>query len=788
MAHPRLGWRLWLLPLLLAGGVLPTSSLARATYRVTVTRDAAGVAHITASDFGSLGYGQGYSFAQDNLCVFAEDVVTLRGQRTRYFGAAGVAANYANDARDPNPVSDLYWTEVRSNGRIAQLARGVRPEVAAVFRGWAAGYNAWLRSRRFRDPSCRGKPWVTPITAEDLYLRGYQFQTFPSSSALEAGIVGAQPPAVATATATRTVAPARLDPLALQRMFGGGSDPGIGSNAIGVGSRGTRRGIAGMVLANPHFPWRGPERLWLMQLDVPGQYDMFGGTLFGFPLVGVGFNRHVAFTSTNATGFRFVPIQLQLVPGDPTGYLVDGHRYTMTRRVVRAVGRTHTFYFTRFGPVFDLPRAGYTWTRSTAYALFDADAQMLASTANQYFDMGRVRSVRELLAVLRRYLSNPEFNITAADDRGETLYANVGAYPGVTRELAARCIPSGLPQLVYQQLGLITLDGSRSACGLRSDPAAPRSNILGPRSLPATIRRDWVENSNDSYWLANPHHPFGQFSPILGPYQTPQLFRTRQGNLMIEARLAGADGLGPRDFDIATMQRMLGRFGNYGGALVTRQLAAACDAHPVITLPSGMMVDVRAACPILRAYRGTGRLDDPGAWLFTTWLLDIPTGFPWLDRFDPANPLNTPRVLDPSAPDTLNSLAEAVAELRAHHIPLSATLRQVQYTLQTGHRTPIAGCFGCYETIDASHARPIDLAPYGRILFGDSLIMFTELRRSGPVSQGTLTYSQATDPTSPWHANLTRLYARGRYVPLPYTAAALRAERGTRTLRLVAPR
>jgi acyl-homoserine-lactone acylase len=297
-----------------------------------------------------------------------------------------------------------------------------------------------------------------------------------------------------------------------------------------------------------------------------------------------------------------------------------------------------------------------------------------------------------------------------------------------------------------------------------------------------------VENSNDSYWLANPDHPFPRYSGILGPYDNAQLFRTRQGNQMVKARRAGTDGYGPRGFDIRSMERMLGAFSYYGGKLVAPQLATACEQHPSITLPSGSVIDVRAACPALRSYHGTGRLDDPRAWLFTTWLNDIPTGFPWRDAFDPAHPLSTPKVLDPSAPDTLNSLAEAVRELRSHHVPLNATLGKVVFTRQTGGKTVIAGCFGCFETINASHGTPADAAPYGQIIFGDSLLMFTELRKNGPRSQGTLTYSQATDPTSKWHSNLTRLYARGKFVPLRYTAIDLRSDRGARTRRLTASR
>jgi acyl-homoserine-lactone acylase len=57
---------------------------------------------------------------------------------------------------------------------------------------------------------------------------------------------------------------------------------------------------------------------------------------------------------------------------------------------------------------------------------------------------------------------------------------------------------------------------------------------------------------------------------------------------------------------------------------------------------------------------------------------------------------------------------------------------------------------------------------------GSSLVLTTELRRGGPVSQGILTYSQATDPTSRWFSNLTTLYSQKKWVKLPYTTKQLR--------------
>src|SRR4051794_41699424 len=59
--------------------VLTSSAAAAPTYDVTVTRTEYGIPHIVAADFGSVGYGFGYGFAQDNICVMADDYVTVRG-------------------------------------------------------------------------------------------------------------------------------------------------------------------------------------------------------------------------------------------------------------------------------------------------------------------------------------------------------------------------------------------------------------------------------------------------------------------------------------------------------------------------------------------------------------------------------------------------------------------------------------------------------------------------------------------------------------------------------------
>ncbi len=109
---------------------------------------------------------------------------------------------------------------------------------------------------------------------------------------------------------------------------------------------------------------------------------------------------------------------------------------------------------------------------------------------------------------------------------------------------------------------------------------------------------------------------------------------------------------------------------------------------------------------------------------------------------------------------------------------------------QTGTKTADRLADGLATRQTKSDGQPrqrlADAAPYGQIIFGDSLLMFTELRQTGPQAEGTLTYSQATDPTSKWHSNLTRLYAKGRYVPLRYSPASLRSDHGARVQHLTA--
>ncbi len=765
---------------------------------VTVTRDSYGIPHVQAANFRALGYGEAWAFAQDNFCTLAQGFVTVNGERSKYFGAAGTSPNYSAGAVDSNLNSDFFWQSVKATNDFAQQAKqppplGPLPQVLQVNQGFIAGYNHYLSSGQLHDPACAGKPWVRPITLTDMLLRGIQIVLSPSSDQFLSDEVKATPPAATSSHAP----PTATDLAAVKTAFGGGGSDTLGSNGIGIGSQDTAAGD-GMLLANPHFPWRGTERFWMAQLTVPGQYNMLGGTLEGFPLIGIGFNQNLAWTHTVSTDFRFTFTQLKLVPGDPTSYLVDGKAVkmgTVTVPVDTGHGiQSHTFYTTRWGRVLDVDQAGYKWTTSTAYTVDDSLLGDTFRAENEYLEMGQATSVQDLLNVESRYLAIPTFNTIAADDTGHAYYGDVGNTPNVPQSLITACTPSGAPQLVYTLAGVVTLDGSRSACAWRNDPGTPVPGIFNASHEPHTIRTDYVENSNDSYWLANPSAPFPAYSRIIGPTNVAQGLRTRLGNQMIAQRVAGTDGFGPPKFTIGSLQAMWQSDQSLEAQLVLGSLVDACRATPNVKATNGTVVDLSAACTVLAGYDKTGSLDAKGGWLFSEWAAHAPSAATsssglWADSFNPAQPLTTPSQLNTANPAVLRALADAVLELQAHQLPLDAAYGQVQHAPQSPPPIPIHGCdTGCFNAIYASNGTGgvLDAGVYGQVYEGSSLVMTTELTKHGPVSQGILTYSQATDPASPWYANMTKLYSQKKWVPLYYTPAELASDHGATTVKLTA--
>ncbi len=759
---------------LAAAGLTATGSTAVAYgdgYSALIHRASYGVPHITARDFASLGFGAGYVQAEDNICLIAERMVTVRAERSRWFGA------------DTNNVSsDLFHQKAIDDQAAEKLLDGPHDGVRAPstqvrdqIRGFAAGYNAYLRDgKAITDPACAGKEWVRPISELDMWRAQWADVVLVSSGLLAGGIVAAAPP---TASGNSVSASA---PQAAAVAGSDGTATDLGSNAYGLGRDATTSG-AGMLLANPHFPWDGADRFYRMHLKVPGRYDVEGAALVGGPTIQIGHNGQVAWSHTVSTAKRYVWHRLELVPGDPTSYRYDGEPRKMTARTVTV--RTpdgpvsRTLYDTHFGPVVVVPGA-LDWTTTTAYAITDANA-----TNNRALDgwlaMGQAGSVGELRTVLDERQFLPWVNVIAVDRRGQALYADHSVVPRVTESLAAACIPAPF-QDWYESEGEVVLDGSRSACELGRDPDAAVPGILGPANLPTLVRSDYVTNSNDSYWLANPEHPLEGYPRIVGDEQTQRSLRTRLGVHQVQQRRTGTDGLPGRGFTTSNLWDVT--LGNrvYGGELVRDDLVRSCEAEPTATTSDGTTVDLTAACAALRGWDLRVDLDSRGAHLFTEFALA--KGLRFADSFDPTAPLATPSRLAVADPEVRTALADAVQKLDG--IPLDARLGDIQTEPRGAEQIPIHGGHHEAGVFNLIHGGFEPGVGYSKIFHGTSFLMAVELGRDGPSGRQILTYSQSANPNSPWYADQTRLYSEKGWDTIKFTQRQLQADPNLVTYRV----
>jgi acyl-homoserine-lactone acylase len=781
----------------LAAALAPAGTAAKGA-PVTVKRTTGGIPNITAKNYFGAGYGYGFAFAEDNICEMADDYVTVRADRARYFDPEGTYESRGSGAVINNTDSDFFFQRVIDTKKVEELMSqpppvGPLPGLKKVVRGYVAGYNAYLRKtgvENITDPRCRGAEWVKPISELDAYRRFYQLGVLASQTVAVEGIANAEPP---TPAVNRSEDPDTVDESEREMLgeFGERWSAGaLGSNAYGLGKEATANG-KGMVLGNPHFPWTGPERFYQAHVRIPGKLNVSGASLFGVPAILIGHTQKLAWSHTVSTAFRFTPFELRLVPGSPTTYLVDGQARQMTKDEVTVdvrqpdgtvANETRTLWNTEYGPVFTsiLGLPLFPWTPTTAYAMGDVNAENMRYL-NHFFETDHAQSTRELYDILRRYQGIPWVNTIAADSKGQAFYADIGAIPAVPDSKVASC-NTALGVVATNLLGLPVLDGSRSQCNWDQDPDAVVPGTFGPSNEPHLFRSDYVTNSNDSYWLSNPEEPLEGFARIIGDERTPRSLRTRIGIKMVQERLAGTDEYEGKKFTRQQLQDVVFNNRQYAGELWRDELVAMCEANPTLAASDGSSVDVSEACPVLAAWDRRDNLDSNGAILFRRFASralgsPLPVGgppvSPFRNPFDVNDPVNTPNGLATNQSSVRTALADAVQDLREAQIPLDARLRDYQVAgndpsipIHGGPGDPI----GVFNAISARWNgrgfRPVD--------YGSSFVTVTSFRKGCPDDRTILTYSLSTNPKSPHHTDQTRMFSEKEWVDPPFCASEVR--------------
>ena len=771
--------------LLLAGttaGLAPQPARA-AGLTATIRRTSHGIPHILASDFAGLGYGYGYAFATDNICVMAEQYVTVDAQRSRFFGPDATWTFEGNGFTAQNLNSDFFFQQIIDDQRVEKLTSlappaGPRQEVKDAVRGYVAGYNRYLAEvgvGGITDPACKGQPWVHPISEIEAYRRFYELALLASSAVAIDGIGGAAPSHAACD-------PSQLAPGAIASGLQAGFDLDTGSNAVALGSAATQSGH-GILLGNPHFPWHGSERFYQAQMTIPGVINVTGASLFGVPLVLIGHTDSLAWSHTVSTAFRFTPYQLSLVPGLATSYLVDGVPEAMTARTMTVQAKqpdgslqaeSRTLYRSRWGPMItSLVGLPLPWCATTAFSMADANEANFRYV-NHFLETDMAHSSQEELQVLKRNQGVPWVNTIASDDAGQALYADISVVPNVPDATVQTCAtPAG--QATFAAMGLPILDGARAACAWLNDADAVAPGIFGPSHLPHLFRTDYTENSNDSYWLSNPHAPLEGFARIIGDEKTDRGLRTRLGLTMLEEFINGLHGMPISKFTRQQMQDMVFNDRQYGGELARDGAVAMCNAFPSGLAPTsgGPPVDVTAACPVLAAWDLHENLDSKGAVLWRQfWSAAIAvTGGPWSTAFDVNQPIDTPNTLNTSNPLVQQAFGDAVDHLNSLGIPLDAPLRNLQFAQRGSTRIPIHGGpadpNGTFNAIDVGGliSKADGYGDVSRIASGSSFVQVVAFNgTSCPDTRTILTYSQSANPNSPYYADQTVMFSNKQWV------------------------
>ncbi|MFI8825433.1 penicillin acylase family protein [Streptomyces sp. NPDC053431] len=742
-----------------------------------------GIPHIVAGDYAGLGFGTGWAQAADQVCVLADGFLTVNGERSRYFGA-DAAPDGSLSSATKNLSSDLFFRGVKDAGTVEALLATPAPagpsrQLKDLMRGWAAGYNAWLRRNRVTDPACAGADWVRPVTALDVARRGWAVSVLGGQGRGVDGITAARPPAGPAAPVAPSAAGSHPasgapsapgpssaaevpDPLrtaeAARELFAA-ENATMGSNAVAFHGATTANG-RGLLLGNPHYPWQGGRRFWQSQQTIPGELDVSGASLLGTTVVNIGFNDKVAWSHTVATGVPLNLHQLALDPADPTAYLVDGTPERMTPRTVTVAVKdgapvARTQWWTRYGPVVTGLGASLPlpWTATTAFALNDPNAANLRAS-DTALGFAKSRSVQDMADALARTQGLPWVNTVAADAAGHTLFTQAQVLPRITDELARRC-STPLGRATYPAAGIAVLDGSRGDCALGSDPDAVQPGVFGPSRMPVLRDAPYVENSNDSAWLANADRPITGYERVFGTVGTPRSLRTR-GGVEDVAAMAGRGAL-----TVADLQRQ--QFANRApaGDLAAADAAKAC---------AGVLADDPEACRVIGAWDRTVNTDSRGALLFDRFwrrfTASAPPAEQWLVPFSAADPVRTPHTLNTGSPAFAKALKDAVAELRAAGIALDAPLGQHQFVVRNGARIPVSG--GTEALGVWNKAEPVwnpAGGGYTEVAHGTSHVQAVGWDGGRcPVARTLLTYSQSSDPGSPHYSDQTRLFSGERWV------------------------
>ncbi|KWS21660.1 acyl-homoserine lactone acylase subunit beta [Pseudomonas syringae pv. syringae] len=739
--------------------VEPGNQAARAEIR----RTGFGVPHIVAANERGLGYGIGYAYAQDNLCLLANEVVTVNGQRSRYFGPDKATLEQRN-----NMASDLLFQWLNTPQALADFWNAQPLEIRQLMQGYVAGYNRSLAEQTTQGlPQPCAAEWVRPISTDDLLRLTRRLLVEGGVGQFAEALAGATPPAQqkplqvdAQQAQALQLAAARNQRFALER----------GSNAVAIGRELSANG-RGMLLANPHFPWGGGMRFYQMHLTIPGKLDVMGAALPGLPLINIGFNQHLAWSHTVDTSKHFTLHRLQLDPKDSTRYLLDGQSVAMGKQQVsvdvkQADGSLKSVprivYSSIFGPVVQWP-GKLDWDSKFAFSLRDANLQN-DRVLQQWYAMDKADSLKAFQDSVRKIQGIPWVNTLAVDAQGQALYMNLSVVPNVDAARLARCSD---PRIGTE---LIVLDGSRSECNWEVSAEAAQAGIYPSSRQPQLLRTDFVQHSNDSAWMVNPAAPLQGFSPLISQDGQPLGQRAR----FALDRLGSLKTAGK--ISVENLQAMVMDNEVYQAGQVLPDLLRFCASEL-----GDDAARLTPLCTALKAWDGRADLNSGIGFVYFQRIVTSMQAVAsrWRVAFDPRDPVHTPSGLAIENPQVATALRAAmlaaVDEVAKAGLSAGSKWGDIQVSSISGKQIPIhggpagLGVYNAMQTIAGKDGKR-------EVVSGTSYLQVVTFDEQGPKAQGLLAFSESSNPQSAHSSDQTEAFSKKRWQALPFTEQQIKAD------------
>ncbi len=521
-------------------------TVGKGRFRVTITRDAYGVPHISSATRSGMWFGAGYAQAQDRLVQLELIRRNSEGTLAQVFGSSQLSTDEDNRQE--------FYTVPEMRAQLRSMPAWVRK----LLRDYSAGINAYIADA-YRNPASedadvpyefllagkilgltgpyRPGAWrpVDTVAIGDVLAREfgggggeelnnltllqYLQQKYPSSARSIFNDLKwiNDPTAPTTVPNGRANLPTPPNPVRAQRAIGFVTPSAARAGAAALNAMLDRRQATGNLLHVPYkdgsnafvvsprrtashraLLWGAPqEGFGSPSIDVeeylhgPG-YDAGGMTIPGVPVILIGQNRDIAFTTTSE---ELVDQQVYAEKVDFSGavprywYRGRWRRMTVIHESIPVAGQKpvdYVIYRTVHGPVFQMDKANHV-AFSMRFAAWKREQGTVVGFAEQGQDHNLAQYRRSISKVVTLH------NFFYADRRGNIAYFGAGLVPILPK--CAACDPR-LPH---------PGDGSQEWRGFipfshMPHSINPRQGFLVNWNTKPDRRHYYQQNGGDEYW------------------------------------------------------------------------------------------------------------------------------------------------------------------------------------------------------------------------------------------------------------------------------------------------